>query len=328
MGHSNISDICYDLCVIDPLTKKFPLAEIAFLTSSRCHEIVESCKGVQRIINFDRHGKDKGLSNSLRFISNLKKERFDLAVVLKDSWIHKFTGIRSRWRITKQVRQQFKHPVDRYLYMLRSHGMTLDGAVFHFSSQAQDDTFCKEYLGKKGIKPEDRIVGILPFATWFLKIWPMDKWNYLTKVLREQYGIKVMNIGKMPNNNKGRRLAGQLSPQIIDTSDTSLSQAKALLKRCCLFIGPDSSLLHLASCMGVETIGLYGATSSEHFYPYFHRHNIVWSKSRLSCMPCYPGPKPGWYCSKGKVNPDYGPCMEEINVEDVLDVIKQRLHLT
>jgi len=96
-----------------------------------------------------------------------------------------------------------------------------------------------------------------------------------------------------------------------------------LIRHCHLFIGPDSSLVHLASCMGVNTIGLYGATSSSYIYPYFHRHNVINSKAKIDCMPCYPGGNP---CQM-KVKFQTGACMEGISVEEVLELAKHNLAL-
>ena len=88
-----------------------------------------------------------------------------------------------------------------------------------------------------------------------------------------------------------------------------------------LFIGLDTSLLHLASCMQVPTIGLYGATDKEFIYPFFHKANVINSNAELSCRPCYPG-LDGGSC---KAQDKPGPCMEYITPEQVINKIKQVL---
>ncbi|MFH1678651.1 MAG: glycosyltransferase family 9 protein [Candidatus Omnitrophota bacterium] len=324
VGHSNIGDVCYDLAVVDPLHKRYPEARVAFLTSSRCKGIVNNYKGIDKIITFDRYGKDKSFFHRLRFILELRKEKFDLAVVLKKSMTYKFLGISNAWCLKKGPLHP-NHPVDLYLKLLRVHGIEVQTASFSFNLDDSERIFCENFLKKRSICPKDTLIGILPLAAWSLKSWPIEKWNKLTEILRNQYGIKVINLGKMPKNDLGRRISKEISGQIIPADETTLLQARALLQRCHLFIGPDSSFLHLASCMGIETIGLYGATSSEHFYPYFHRHNIVCLEKRLSCMPCYPGA--GHSCQNGETKYDFGPCMEAIRVEDVLTAIKERLNL-
>ena len=322
-GHSNIGDVCYDLVVVDPLRKQFPQARIVFLTTSRCRDIVKGYDGIDKIIVSDWNGKNKGLVDQVQAILNLRKEKFDLVVVLNRSLRYIFFGIPRVWCVERDGSSRQKHPVDLYLDFLRRHDIEIQKASFSFNVDDSDQIFCDNFLKEKGIGPKDKLIGILPLAAWSLKSWPIKKWNELTEILRNQYGAKAINLGKMPNNDLGRRISREISSEIISADKTTLAQAKALLKRCQLFIGPDSSFLHLASCMGIETIGLYGATSSEHFYPYFHWHNIRLPKKKLSCAPCYPGA--GASCQKGETKLDFGPCMEEIRVEDVAAIIKKGL---
>jgi ADP-heptose:LPS heptosyltransferase len=218
------------------------------------------------------------------------------------------------------------HPVDLYMDTLRSRGIFPGTVSFGFNIKKADSDFCDDFLKQNAVSRKDIIAGILPLAAWPLKSWPIAKWNELAENLSRRYGIKILSLGKMPDNDLGRRAASEISRRIIPADKTTLSQAKALLGHCRFFIGPDSSLLHLASCMGVETIGLYGATAVSQFYPYFHRHNIIQPATKLPCMPCYPGRKV--VCCENGINRDFGPCMEDIPVENVLAVIKERLNNT
>ena len=307
------------------MRKVYPKAQISFLTSCRCQDIVSDYEGVNRIITFDRHGKHKGLLNRLRFTADLRKEKFDLIIVLKGSLNYIFMGVPNVWCAKRQASKKYRHPVDKHVDLLHFHGVNTEDVSFSFNLTKADDVFWEDFSKKEGVLPNDTLIGILPLAAWSLKSWPIERWNKLAEILKNQYGIKVLNLAKMPNSDLGRRVAKEISKEIIPADKTSLSQAKALLKHCQIFIGPDSSLLHLSSCMGVETVGLYGATSGEHFYPYFHRHNIVFPERKLSCVPCYPGKKPA--CCANGTKRDFGACMEEIPVESVLGIIQEKLNL-
>jgi heptosyltransferase II len=99
-GHSNIGDVVYDLAVVDPLRTAYPDSKISFLTSVRCKDIADGYKSLDRIILFDRHGKDKGFKR-LGFMADLRKERFDLALILSSSLNHLFLGIPNIWSLKK-----------------------------------------------------------------------------------------------------------------------------------------------------------------------------------------------------------------------------------
>jgi ADP-heptose:LPS heptosyltransferase len=328
IGHSNIGDVCYDLTVVNPLRSHFPQAQISFLVSARTNNIVEGYKGLDRVLTFDKYARDRGLSGRLRLIRSLAREKFDLAVVLKSTLMYLFLGIPRVWSLRKYLGgappwKKKMHIVDIYLEFLRSHGIDSPKAMFDFGLGQEEHAFCDNFFAQEKISSKDRLVGILPMAAWPLKNWPIDNWNKLAESLNSLYGIKVIAFGKFSDDSYSQMILNNISRKIILARGTSLKQAMGLIRRCSLFIGPDSSLAHLASCLGVNTIGLYGATSSNYIYPYFHRHNLVISKAKIDCMPCYPGGKP---CEM-KTRLQVGACMDGISVEDVLGLVKQNLGL-
>ncbi|MCX5657478.1 MAG: glycosyltransferase family 9 protein [Candidatus Omnitrophica bacterium] len=327
IGHSNIGDVCYDLTVINPLRSHFPQAKISFLTSPRSGNIVEGYKGLDRVLTFYKDTGNRGLSGRLRFMIFLAKERFDLVIVLKNTLMHKFLGIPCVWSLRKYLgcapSEKKMHIVDIYLEFLRSHGIATHKAIFDFTLSQEDQGFCDTFFAKEKISAKDRIVGILPMAAWSLKNWPIDKWNELAELLRNQYGIKVIAFGKFSDDFYSQMILNRISHKIVLAENTTLKQAMGIIKSCNLFIGADSSLLHLASCMGVNAIGLYGATSTRYIYPYFHRHNVITSKAKIDCMPCYPGHNP---CHR-KTESHVGACMDGIDIEDVLRLVKQNFGL-
>ncbi len=319
--------MCYDLTVINPLRSHFPQAKISFLTSPRSNNIVEGYKGLDRALTFYKDTEDRGLSGRLRLMIFLAREKFDLALVLKNTLMYMFLGIPCVWSLRKYLgcapSEKKIHVVDIYLEFLRSHGIDAHKAMFDFTLSQEEREFCDTFFAKEKISTKDRLVGILPMAAWSLKNWPIDKWNELAELLRSQYGIKVIAFGKFADDSYSQMILNKISRKIILAENTTLKQAMGIIKCCNLFIGPDSSLLHLASCMGVNTIGLYGATSTRYIYPYFHRHNVITSKAKIDCMPCYPGHNPCHRETKFQV----GVCMDSIDIEDVLRPVKQNLGL-
>lgn len=327
IGHSNIGDACYNAVVAAPLHEQFPRARISILTSSRTQNIFQGYTGISRIFLFDTYARDKGLFGYLRLIRALRKEKFDLAVVLNSTLLYKFLGIPRVWSVREYLGRRpcevRKHIADIYLEFLKAKGVSSTRAEFHFNPGRQEEIFAGDFLKKQSVGPEDVLIGILPVAAWSLKSWPIEKWNESAKILKSRYGAKLIALGKSGDDSFSREVLKNMSSDIIGAiNKTSLKQAMAILKRCKLFIAPDSSLLHLASCMGVETIGLYGATSAEYIYPYFHRANMIVSKAALKCMPCYPGNRTA-VCKK-EFQP--GECMEGISVEDVLSAVEAKLH--
>lgn len=323
VGHSNIGDVCYDLVVINPLRRQFPQAKISFFTSSRAENIVRGYGGIDKVFSFDKYVRDRGVLGRLRIMQALVRARFDLIIVLKNTLMPYFLGILRVWNARKYLNNPtLRHDVDSYFAFLRAHGIGVREAVFDFVLGKEED-FCNTFFAKQGIAVQDRLVGIFPLAAWSLKNWPVDKWNELSQILQTQYGIRVIAFGKDNGDPYNKKVLANISPKIIFAQTPTLKQAMALIKRCSLFIGPDSSLLHLASCMGTEVVALYGPTSPDYIYPYFHSHNIITPKEKLGCMPCYPNQK---FC---QCHQEYraGLCMENIRLDDVLQLVRGKLCL-
>lgn len=323
IGHSNIGDVCYDLAVVRPLRGHFSRARICFFTSSLAKNIVDGYEGIEEIIIFDKHAPNRRIRRRFHIMRILAGKRFDLAVVLKDTFMPYFLGIPRVWHIRKDMRRRsLQHVVDTYLEFLRGRGIETQSAIFNFGLSVEGENFCNTFFAKEGIGINDRLIGIFPLAAWSLKNWSIDKWNKLSDMLLNYDGIKIIAFGKASGSPYDQAVFSNISSKIKFAQTSTLKQAMALINKCSLFIGPDSSLVHLASCMGVETIGLYGPTSWEYIYPYFHKQGIIVTEDKLHCQPCYPRKK---CLCKESFRP--GLCMERINPEKVFLLACKKLNL-
>ncbi|HSA32052.1 MAG TPA: glycosyltransferase family 9 protein, partial [Candidatus Omnitrophota bacterium] len=90
---------------------------------------------------------------------------------------------------------------------------------------------------------------------------------------------------------------------------TSLMELASVIKRCQVYVSPDSCPLHLAASVRTPFVALFGPTSSRRHLPPSRRY-IVLERS-LSCAPCYSGT-----C---KIFTHV--CMKDISAEEVLAAV-------
>ena len=86
----------------------------------------------------------------------------------------------------------------------------------------------------------------------------------------------------------------------------------SLIKRCKVYITPDSAPMHIASALGTPFIALFGPTDPARHVAPSKNHIVI--KKDLKCSPCY---NPN--CSKGFK------CMSAIEVEEVFTAVKNIL---
>jgi ADP-heptose:LPS heptosyltransferase len=126
--------------------------------------------------------------------------------------------------------------------------------------------------------PEGKFIALAPTANWDGKIWPPARFVAVFQALQTQIpGVRAVVFGG-PGEAEQRRAAPVLAalPDALDlVGKLSLPEAAAALRRCALFIGNDSGLMHLAAAAGTPTLGLFGRSKPSEYAPAGRRTEIA-----------------------------------------------------
>ena len=321
-AHSNIGDVCYDLAVVYHLKKTYPDSRISFVTSKKSAEISKVVLGVDQIIIFDKYKADKGIIGYIRFIQKIRSSKFDLGIILRDMQMYYFFNIPVVIKLKKsEVRDNRYHVARKYMRLLSKIGIKNREPKYKFSFSLEQKEYIENLFLKHKVGQDSLKIGIIPIAGWIFKCWGVEHWNVLIDKLVEEFNAKIFLLGKTGSSDWEKQFKKKISTKAVSLiDDSSIDESSVLVHNMDLFLGLDTSFLHLASCMGIPTVGIYGATDREFIYPFFHRDFIVNSQAAMKCMPCYPGPNGGSCKSTGP-----GPCMERITPEEVMEKIRQVL---
>lgn len=112
-----------------------------------------------------------------------------------------------------------------------------------------------------------------PTANWSGKVWPAARFADLARALTGPGGplpgARVVLLGG-PGAVEAA-MAAPVAAALRDAADLtgrlSLPEAAAVLRRCALFAGNDSGLMHLAAAAGTPTLGLFGPTPADEYAP-------------------------------------------------------------
>jgi heptosyltransferase-3 len=128
-----------------------------------------------------------------------------------------------------------------------------------------------ERLAARFIPAKHCVVGLGPTANWAPKVWPPSRFVALFQAVQEGLLAEAVPAVFGGRGEWERELAAPVLaalPGAIDLAGRfSLPEVAACLRRCSLFVGNDSGLMHLAAAVGVPTIGLFGPTSIEQYAP-------------------------------------------------------------
>jgi ADP-heptose:LPS heptosyltransferase len=125
------------------------------------------------------------------------------------------------------------------------------------------------------------ILAVGPAANWMGKMWPVERFAHAAMQLLSEGGPLAggrLAIFGGPDDTRlveGLRNAVPRERRIDLTGNLDLVTAYACLKRCDLFIGNDSGLMHLAAAADIPTIGLFGPSDERLYGPWGSRTRAV-----------------------------------------------------
>jgi ADP-heptose:LPS heptosyltransferase len=180
-------------------------------------------------------------------------------------------------------------------------------------------SFSKTALGKCSRLIDADGIGNTNFAvlhmgpTWNVREWPISKWETLAKILTQQLGLQIIQVGAEFVSSSG----GRPTPRITGCHDwigkISIEETAALLSRAKVFIGIDSGIMHLAGGVGVPCVGIFGSTLSEMRLP---RETIaIGLNSSVPCRGCHHAPEGPLHWQTGCPNDIQ--CMAQLDVDEV-----------
>lgn len=118
------------------------------------------------------------------------------------------------------------------------------------------------------------ILALGPTANWAGKIWAPENFADLARRLTAPDGVlpgaRIAIFGAADERDLARPVIEALGDrQLIDlVGGTDLATASACLRRCALYIGNDSGLMHMAAAAGAPTLGLFGPSHDEIYAPW------------------------------------------------------------
>ena len=171
----------------------------------------------------------------------------------------------------------------------------------------------EEKNAQNKLVPYIKYIVIAPGGNWIPKIWAVENFNkLLRKLLNKNNNLCFILVGSMNEKEKYKKnLINKIEEKnIIDLMGENITQTHAYMKRCNLFIGNDSGLMHLSVASKIPTIGLFGPTNNKLYSPYGNNCYIIQTKETYEDFQSFKIDK-------------YKSYMDSIKVDDLIYVIEK-----
>jgi len=125
------------------------------------------------------------------------------------------------------------------------------------------------------------VLAIGPSANWRGKTWRAERFAELARRLTAHVGVlpaaRVAVLAAAHERPQAAPVLDAVAPEhrIDLVGRTDLLTAAAVLRRCVLFVGNDTGLMHMAAAVGVPTVGLFGPSPATHYAPWGPRTAVA-----------------------------------------------------
>jgi glycosyltransferase involved in cell wall biosynthesis/ADP-heptose:LPS heptosyltransferase len=297
---AGIGDCLLATPAIRSLRKRYPEARIVLLTNRRSEGLLKGWPEVDEIIAFDidylfysskqRWYRPRGLIHIWRTLRHLRRERFDLAVNLKEInslrgavlmglWL---TAGGARYRAgrdtegraaafhirTPESELDRRHAVTKNLAVATALGCEADTGPISIHLSQDDRHAADSFLSGRGSLTAP-LVALHPWVKDANRRWPLAHWAKVAENLSSRLGATSVVLGGSQDVAAAEGLAGATSGNVLlATGALTLRQTAALIERCDLFLGVLSGPLHMAAAVGTPIVACYASRYGDLYPPY------------------------------------------------------------
>ena len=320
---SDIGDVLTATPALRALRRSFPEARLDALVPPNSAPVLAGSPLVDSRLVFDKFRYDRlldalhpsALSDAPRLGLKLRRRGYDCLILLhhlttrwgalKFAALALASGAGMRlgldngrgWFLTHRARDMgfgARHEVEYWLEVVALIGARTDDLSLEVTISPEDEAFADAVIPAAPL-----LVAIHPGSGGYslARRWDAEGFARVAEALMERYEARIVLVGtsadgvskvaslmrpvKLPKSPRLRKFYTNLEGR------TTLGQLAAVLKRCDLFIGADSGVMHLACAVGTPVVAIFGPSNHRAWGPWTPgRRRAVVVRADLPCSPC------------------------------------------
>lgn len=326
-----IGDAVLSLPVVDGCGQLWQEAELTVLARTRVAELFEARESDVRVLEYERGNGPQRLSNLMALGRSLRRERFDLAILLPNSLgsavMTRLAGIPQRlgystdgrgWLLTQRLEDRRKerglHQVDYYLGLIHSLGAYQVDRIPQLKLRSKITDRAMALMEGLGIDKNELLIGVHPGAAYGeTKRWFPERFAAVLERLHRS-GRRFLLLGGTGEEPLAEQISAEMDHPVINLiGKTTVAEVLALIGQCSLFLSNDSGLMHVAAALNIPQVALFGSTDPQKTAPLNNRAVVI-HPEHVGCTPCFK-----------RSCPEDLECMKAITVQEVHAAAEQLL---
>lgn len=305
---TRIGDVVLTTGVLDWLAKRHPAARFTIACGRPAAPLLEAFPQLERLIVVDKQPLS---AHWLGLWARCVTQVWSLVVDLRSSGLSWF--LLAGRRVVRRRRDNTRH------------GVLELGELFGIEPPPAPRLWTKpEHESRaEAMLSGSLVLGIGPTANWRGKEWPAERFAALVERLTGAAGplpgARVAVFGASTERQAAQPMLTSVpaSRRIDLMGKVDLPTVAACLRRCALYVGNDSGLMHMAAAVGTPTLGLFGPGNETRYGPWGGHTAVV--RTPLS---------PEQLMGAGFDHQTTGTLMESLTVDAVEAAARQLLQRT
>ncbi|HUR45964.1 MAG TPA: lipopolysaccharide heptosyltransferase II [Candidatus Saccharimonadales bacterium] len=335
-----IGDAVMTLPALRALRAALPEAEVTLLARPWVRDVYPLSELHFTVLDYDSQTTHGGIKGRLKIVNELKKQRFDLALLFQNA----FDAALIAWMARIPIRAGYGRD-GRHFLLTHSVDVPQPGEI-----PAHESHYYLELLRRLGLIPTyeqvreislrpslpgdgpssdlrrrlremgaseklDKIIGLSPGASFgTAKRWPADRFADLVKKLDSELNATCVLFGSSQEARLAEEIVEKSHARAFSLAGkTNLAMFTNLVSGCNVYVTNDTGTMHVAAALGVPTVAIFGPTDERGTAPLGPSVEIVLGVA--DCRPCKLR-----HCPYGHHN-----CMVSISPDMVMNRIRQSL---
>jgi len=291
------------------LKRVWPGVQLFLLVKPAVAQLFQAHPAVDRLVVYEDRGRHAGLTGKWTLAGDLRRERFDVAVLFQNAFEAAFitflAGIPRRYGYATDGRSllltepvappdpgTLVHQVHYYWNLLKPLGLSGEPFQPELRITPEEEQSMAARLMQAGIGAQDPVIGVNPGSTYGgAKRWLPDRFTQVAERLARKTGefhgkpAAVLILGAKGEEAVGRSIAAGLTGRsVVLSGATTIRELMAAVKRCAVLVTNDTGPMHIGSAFGVPIVAVFGPTDWRTTSPYGAGHALI--RHPVECAPC------------------------------------------
>jgi lipopolysaccharide heptosyltransferase II len=286
------------------LRSAHPRARIVLLARPAVAELFLHHPDVDEVLVYERPGRHAGIPGRLRIAVELRRRRFDAALLLQNAFdaalLAFLAGIPERAGYATDGRRMLLthpvrvtpdlltgHEVAYYLALLERLGIPRpESPALRVAVTAGERDAMGIRLENLGLRRGAPFLAVNPGAAYgSSKRWVPDRFAAVADALSKEWNAGVVVLGSAAEASLAREIETAMTGPVVNLAGrTTVREMMALLSLSSFLVTNDSGPMHVAAALGVPLVAVFGPTDWRRTSPWSSRARIV--RVGVDCSPC------------------------------------------